>query len=436
MKNIKKTLSIIICLSLLLSLSVSAFAADYQHTGFRKLDLRLNGESFPLKALDASYTNNTYVSLRSLAEALDGTSKQFNIEFNSTPGDGDYFAITTGGKYTVPDKSLDEETIEEDIYLSLYRNRLFKDGNELRYYTYRFGDPEDLYMSLTDIQLVFDFLAFSTDGKILRLYPDKPFSVSFRELKNSGYFDVINSVLVGDSKSGKIIFSSRADESFPVASTSKLMSYVLIREALERGEISLEDQVVLSSNAVALSKSEDGLITMAEGQTAPVSELITGMLVASSNECALALAEHVAGSEESFVQAMNYRAAELGLTGSEFINCNGLPKVSAGTIPVKRQNKMTAEDLFILASYILNSFPDITNITSQQFASMKSLDYTTANSNPLVFNIGATGLKTGSTIASGQCVVACDGSGKIVIVLGAEDGAIRGRAAELLFKAK
>ena len=97
---------------------------------------------------------------------------------------------------------------------------------------------------------------------------------------------------------------------------------------------------------------------------------------------------------------------------------------------------MTAEDLFILASYILNSFPDITNITSQQFASMKSLDYTTANSNPLVFNIGATGLKTGSTIASGQCVVACDGSGKIVIVLGAEDGAIRGRAAELLFKAK
>ena len=167
------------------------------------------------------------------------------------------------------------------------------------------------------------------------------------------------------------------------------------------------------------------------------------MMVASSNEAAIALAEHLCGSEDAFVERMNARARELGLYSATMYNCNGLPSYDGGNTPFKRQNKMSAADLFLLTQLILQRYPEITEITSTTLAHMPSLnDYWTANSNPLVYNMtGITGLKTGSTDRAGYCLVATmpvqkDGQthNVVLVLLGAETAAVRGQAAEILLR--
>jgi len=167
------------------------------------------------------------------------------------------------------------------------------------------------------------------------------------------------------------------------------------------------------------------------------------MLIASSNECALALAEYTCGREAAFVERMNRRAQELGLTSVTMWNCNGLPSFTDDAIPVKRQNLMSAEDLFRLCRHILKNYPEITNITSMKLAHMPHLnDYWTANSNPLVYNMeGVNGLKTGHTNRAGYCVAAslpvgrADGVHTVVLILmGAESAELRGQAAEILLR--
>ena len=139
---------------------------------------------------------------------------------------------------------------------------------------------------------------------------------------------------------------------------------------------------------------------------------------------------------------MNIRAQELGLTTAVFFTPDGLPTYTDGTFPAKRQNLMSAQDLFRLSAFVVGNYPALTEITSKAYASMPSLHYTTANSNPLVFNLPeVNGLKTGSTNRAGYCVVASmpvtyeDQTHTIVLVLlGAENAAERGQASELLLR--
>ena len=182
---------------------------------------------------------------------------------------------------------------------------------------------------------------------------------------------------------------------------------------------------------------------MEAGTYVPFKELVEAMLVASSNEAALALAEHLCGSEEAFVEQMNARARELGLYSVVMYNCNGLPSYSDGNVPVKRQNLMSAADLYLLTQLILQQYPEITEITSQTLAHFPDLsDYWTANSNPLIYNMeGITGLKTGSTNKAGYCLVATMpiAAGEqthniILVLLGAESADIRGQASEILMR--
>jgi len=227
-----------------------------------------------------------------------------------------------------------------------------------------------------------------------------------------------------------------------IASISKLMTYLLFKEAEQRGEVSASASVTISPAVEAVSKAGDGLIPMEAGQSVPVSELLDAMLVASSNEAASAIAEYVAGSQEKFVEKMNLRANELGLTSAEFFTPNGLPIYSDSSIPGKLQNRMNAYDLFLLCAYIMQNFPEITEITSKTYASMPTLEYTTANSNPLLFNMpGVNGLKTGSTNRAGYCLAASvpvtsgDETHQIILcLLGAEDASERGQAAEILLR--
>ena len=166
------------------------------------------------------------------------------------------------------------------------------------------------------------------------------------------------------------------------------------------------------------------------------------MLVASSNESSVALAELAEGSEEKFVQRMNTRAAELGLSSAKFYTSNGLPIYSDGEIPAKLQNTMSPYELFKLCAYVLKTFPNLTDITSKTYVSLPSLKYASANSNPLVFNLqGITGLKTGSTTRAGYCLAASlpvtvngETHTVILILLGAETASERGQMAEILLR--
>ena len=206
----------------------------------------------------------------------------------------------------------------------------------------------------------------------------------------------------------------------------------------------MEDTVQISANAQRLSQSGDGMVVLNAGEAKPFRELLEAMLVASSNESALALAEHLCGSEEAFVVRMNEKARELGLKTTVMYNCNGLPSFSGGSMPVKRQNRMSAEDLYRLCTLLLERYPDLTDITSVALAHMPSLnDYRTANSNPLLYNMpGVNGLKTGSTNKAGYCVAATlpvqDAAGEshtlVLILLGAETADVRGQVAEILLR--
>ena len=184
------------------------------------------------------------------------------------------------------------------------------------------------------------------------------------------------------------------------------------------------------------------MVSLAEGKAYPFRELLSAMLLASSNECALALAEHLDGSGALFVEHMNLKARELGMGSAHFYNPHGLPGYLPGAITNKAQNVMSARDLFLLCQILLRDYPEITEITRQQFGSMPSLKYITANSNALVFNLeGCSGLKTGSTNKAGSCLVATlpvviggETHTAVAIVLGSEGPDTRNQAAEILLR--
>ena len=211
-------------------------------------------------------------------------------------------------------------------------------------------------------------------------------------------------------------------------------------DAISAGQISLEELVTISDAVEALSASDDGVIPLEAGEEITVQELLLGALLPSSNECALCLAESIAGSEEAFVQMMNQKAKDLGLSQTVFFNCNGLPAYTEDVIPSKRQNSMSAEDMFRLVSYLLKVYPQVTDFTSLESATLESLDLEVRNTNPLLHNLPeVTGLKTGTTNKAGACLVtsltADDGTMEhdlVVIVLGTEDSIERGRVSGLL----
>lgn len=405
------------------------------------ITVNVNGSLRAVRAVDNWYAGDTYLSLTDLAVALSGTFKQFRFERVLSSTDGEYFNITTGQGPSLGSGADGAPAAAAPIVLNPVRNRLFVDGEDRKYYTH---NPQngDLYMSLTDVQLMLDMPMEKSGGSLIA-QPGHSFVPDVKVLRDEGYFGSIDSVYLADATSGEVLFLWNGYSDAPVASLSKILSYLVLKEAMDAGEIRSSDMVQISANAETLSLSADGIVPMKAGDYIPMKELIDAMMVASSNEAALALAEHLCGSEEAFVERMNARAKELGLHSTKMFNCNGLPSFSDSSVPVKRQNIMSAADMFLLAQYVLQKYPEITDITSVTMAHMPSLnDYWTANSNPLVFNMkGITGLKTGSTNRAGYCVVATmpvpageETHNIILVLLGAETAALRGQAGEILLR--
>ena len=442
-RSVRSVLSLLLCAALVFACAGTAFAADYHFLRPCSLTVYVGDRASAVRAYHVNYENNLYLSLADLSAALDGTKKQFSFSYGNTAQDGEYNALRTGQPCLTTGTGITQDPVDsrEEVWLAFSRNRIFVDGADRKYYTFREGG-HDLYMSLIDIQLMLDVTLEKTSESSLRLSPERPFAPDYLSLEAEGYFAYLSSFVLGDADTGVILCALNHSDKVSIASTSKLMTYLLFAEAEKRGEVSSNDLFTVSPHVEAASRSADGMILMEAGKQIPVSELLDAMLVASSNEAAVAVAELVAGSEERFVERMNRRAQELGLTSAEFYTPNGLPVYTDAPVPSKLQNRMSAYDLFRLSSYVLKSFPEVTAITSKTFASMPALQYNTANSNPLLFNLpGVTGLKTGSTNRAGYCIsvsmpVTSGGETHQIILclLGAETGAERGQEAEILLR--
>ena len=405
------------------------------------MQITVNGEQKAIRAYNDSYEGNLYLSLTDLAAAFSATEKRFRFERIVSSTDGEYFAVSTGQTPVLGSGAGGATGNSAPVVLNLARNRLIVDGGDRKYYTY---NPQngDLFMSVTDVQLMLD-MTFEKSGAAWIAKPNQHFIPDVRTLRDAGYFDNISSVYLADAESGEALFLLNGYNELPVASLTKLLSYYILREGIDAGEIKSSDMVRISDHAYSVSRTQDGIVPMEAGSYVPFQELMDAMLVASSNESAIALAEHLCGSEAAFVERMNARARELGLYSARMYNSNGLPSYDGGNTPFKRQNRMSAADLFLLTQLILQRYPEITEITSTTLAHMPSLnDYWTANSNPLVYNMtGITGLKTGSTDRAGYCLVATmpvqkDGEthNVVLVLLGAETAAVRGQAAEILLR--
>lgn len=396
------------------------------------------GAADVVKTLDYSYDHNAYLSLRDIAMVLKNTDKSFSLEITkNTVSLNTENAYTPAGVENIPW----EEDDNPDI--ALRRNEFKVNEQKVSYYTLIMEVSSGIYdcfMMAADLAMILDVnITVSAEGA-LQIHTQEPFQVSPAVLEQAGYFYGVNSVLAGDATTGEIYYRYHSDTSYPIASTTKLMTCLLALDAISTGQITLEEQVTISDAVQALSDSSDGVIPLKAGEQITVQELLLGALLPSSNECALCLAEAIAGSEESFVQMMNRKAQEIGLSQAVFFNSNGLPSYTEDPVPAKRQNSMSAEDMFRLVSYLLKVYPQITDITSLEKATLTSLDLEVRNTNPLLLNIPeVTGLKTGTTNKAGACLVtsltADDGTMEhdlVVVVLGTEDSIERGRVSGLM----
>lgn len=436
-KTLRNIKAVILCVVMLCAALPVRTEAAFEIPGICQVQTDVGG-SGTVKTLDYGYSHNTYFSLRDMAMFFRDTDKSFSLEIA-----GNAVSLNPGAVYTpVGMENIPWEGIgNPDI--SLRRNEFTVSGQKVSYYTLIMQLPSgyyDCFMMAADLAMILDVEIDVPGAGSLQIYTQKPFCISPAALEEEGYFYGVNSVLVGDATTGEVYYRYHSDIPYPIASTSKLMTCLLTMDAISSGQIGLEDQVVISDRVRQLAASDDGVVPLEGAEQITVRELLLGALLPSSNECALCLAEAVAGSEEAFVQRMNGKAAELGLSQAVFFNCNGLPVYTADPVPSKLQNRMSAEDMFLLVSYLLKVYPQITEITSLEKAELNSIEFEVRNTNPILRNLsGVTGLKTGTTNRAGACLVtsltADDGSMEhdlAVIVLGAEDSVERTRISELL----
>jgi len=211
--------------------------------------------------------------------------------------------------------------------------------------------------------------------------------------------DNIKGALLGDLETGEILYEYNINQQLAIASISKLMTYTLMMDRVSSGEISLDDDVVISGHAAATEGSNFGIIS---GETIKLSTLVDGMFIVSGNDCATAIAEYVGKTEDNFVNMMNAKASELGLLSASFINPHGFPINDEET----GQNHMSVSDLYKLTRHVLNTYPEILEITKKPELIIEERNYKKASTNPILGIVeGVDGLKTGYTDKAGICLV-------------------------------
>ena len=219
-----------------------------------------------------------------------------------------------------------------------------------------------------------------------------------------------------DVATGTVLYESNSHERLAPASVTKVMTMLLIMEAVDGGKITMEDMVTASEAAAAKGGSQ---IYLKVGETMSVADMVKSIAVSSANDCACAMAEHIAGSESAFVDMMNARAKELGMQDTNFVNCTGLDDDE------NAKNHLTsAHDIALMSRQLLKYHPDIKAYTTIWMDTVRGGQFGLSNTNKLVrFYSGATGLKTGFTSTAGYCLSASalrEGMELVAVVMGCE----------------
>lgn len=218
------------------------------------------------------------------------------------------------------------------------------------------------------------------------------------------------SAILMENSTGKILYDKNSHERRPMASITKIMTMLLAMEEIDAGRMKYDEVITGSAHAKSMGGST---IFLDEGEQLSVHDILKGIAVASGNDAAVAMAEHISGSEEAFVARMNERAAELGMKDTNFVNCNGLDA---------QGHYSSAYDIAVMSRELLKH-PDIHNFTTIWMDSLRDGKFTLSNTNKLIrYYEGATGLKTGSTDDALFCVSATakrDGMHLIAVIMAA-----------------
>lgn len=224
------------------------------------------------------------------------------------------------------------------------------------------------------------------------------------------------SALLMDVNTGTVLYEQNSHEKLAPASVTKVMTMLLIMEAVDSGKIGWEDMVTASEAAAAKGGSQ---IYLKVGETMTVQDMLKSIAVSSANDCACAMAEHIAGSESAFVDMMNARAKELGMNDTNFVNCTGLDDGENA-----QEHRTSAYDIALMSRELMKNHPDIRKFTTIWMDSVRNGAFGLSNTNKLIrFYNGATGLKTGFTSGAGYCLSATaerDGLELIAVVMGCE----------------
>lgn len=232
------------------------------------------------------------------------------------------------------------------------------------------------------------------------------------------------SAILIERETGTVLYEKNADERLSPASVTKIMTLLLIFEQLDSGQLSTDAVVTASANACAMGGSQ---IWLREGEQMTVDEMIKCIAVSSANDCAVAMAEHICGSEAAFTKRMNERAQALGMENTHFLNSTGLTDDPA--------HYTTARDIAVMSRALL-AYPRIRDYTTIWMDTVRGGKFGLSNTNKLVrFYQGTTGLKTGYTSAAGHCLAASakrDGIELIAVVLHCASSADRFSSAKAL----
>ena len=241
---------------------------------------------------------------------------------------------------------------------------------------------------------------------------------------NSGLQLECRAAILMEPETGRVLYEKAPDERMPIASITKLMTLLLTFEAIRGGKLTLDTPVPVSEHAYHMGGSQ---IWLEPGEQFTLDEMLRAICVSSANDAAVAVAELVGGSEPAFVEQMNARAAELGMTNTTFRNACGLDTEG---------HLSTARDVAVLSRYLLNTCPELLHYTGIWTDSLRNGQTQLVNTNKLLRRYsGITGLKTGTTGGAGVCITASatrDGLNLIAVVLGAPSSKERFEAATTL----
>lgn len=231
------------------------------------------------------------------------------------------------------------------------------------------------------------------------------------------------SAILMEASTGQIIFEKNADELLPPASITKIMTLILIFDALDAGSITLEEEITVSEHAASMGGSQ---VFLEVGEKQTVNTMIKCISMASANDACVAMAEHIAGTEDVFVQKMNERAKGLGMTGTNFVNCCGLDADG---------HNSTARDIALMSRELINRYPQIHDYSTIWMDTLTHVtrrgesEFGLTNTNKLIKQYEwATGLKTGSTGKAKCCLSATakkDGIDLIAVIMAAPNSKTR-----------